>query len=75
MGKSKDLKKLKKTVETGLNIPSPRQNSRSSSRRESPVPRYFEHVKPPLQSTKHLKSPKRSTVAKGTKNSLQQHYL
>ena len=33
MGRSKDLKKMKKTVEMGMNLPSPRPNSRSTSRR------------------------------------------
>lgn len=35
MGRSKDLKKMKKTIETGLNLPSPRPNnpSKSSSKR------------------------------------------
>lgn len=35
MGRSKDLKKMKKTVEAGMNLPSPRthQTSRSTSKR------------------------------------------
>lgn len=35
LGRSKDLKKMKKTVEGGMNLPSPRVNhtSRSSSKR------------------------------------------
>lgn len=43
MGKSKDVKKMKKAVETGMNMPSPRPagNSKNSSKRESPVPKYF----------------------------------
>jgi hypothetical protein len=75
IGRSKDLKKMKKTVEAGMNILSPRaNNSRSSSRRESPVPRYFDYAKSPQQSTKYLKSPKKNTGTKTVKN-LHQHYL
>ena len=77
MGKSKDLKKMKKTVENGMNLPSPRPNSRSTSRRQSPVPRYFDYTKSPQQqSMKHIKSPKKSSVqSKNLKNHLHQHYL
>ena len=73
MGKGKELKKMKKTVEAGVNLPSPRPNSRSTSKRESPVPRYFEHMKMP-PSAKNLKSPKKHTGSRNLKN-LQQHYL
>lgn len=43
MGRSKDLKKMKKNIESGYNLASPRANhaSKSSSKRESPVPKYF----------------------------------
>jgi hypothetical protein len=42
MGRSKDLKKMKKTIEAGYNLASPRNNaSKSSSKRESPLPKYF----------------------------------
>lgn len=77
MGRSKDLKKMKKTVEAGMNLPSPRphQTSRSSSKRESPIPKYFEHAKLQATSTKNLKSPKKNTGLKSVKNNLQQHYL
>ena len=76
MGRSKDLKKLKKTVETGLNLPSPRPgvNTKSSSKRESPTPKYFQQLKPQSPVMKNLKSPKKSGL-KMVKNSLQQHYL
>jgi hypothetical protein len=76
MGRSKDLKKLKKTVETGLNLPSPRPGvtSKSSSKRESPTPKYFEQLKPQSPVMKSIKSPRKSGL-KMVKNSLQQHYL
>jgi len=76
MGKSKDLKKMKKVVEAGLNMPSPRPaaNSKSSSKRESPIPKYFDYLKPQSPTMKNLKSPKKGT-SKQVKNNIQQHYL
>ena len=76
MGRSKDLKKMKKNIESGLNLASPRANnaSKSSSKRESPIPKYFEQLKPQSPVMKSLKSPRKNT-AKGTKNTFQQYYL
>lgn len=77
MGRSKDLKKVKKTLEAGYNLASPRNNaSKSSSKRESPIPKYFEQLKPQSPVMKSLKSPRKNTAtAKGTKNNFQQYYL
>lgn len=76
MGRNKEVKKMKKAVEAGLNMPSPRPgaNSKSSSKRESPVPKYFDYLKPQSPVMKSLKSPKKGT-SKQVKNNIQQHYL
>lgn len=76
MGRSKDLKKLKKNIESGLNIASPRgNNSRNSSKRDSPSMKYFEQVKPQSPTMfKNIKSP-RKTTEKGVKGSIHQYYL
>ena len=77
MGRSKDLKKMKKTIEQGYNLASPRNNaSKSSSKRESPLPKYFEQLKPQSPVMKNIKSPRKNTAtAKSPKNNFQQYYL
>ena len=76
MGRSKDLKKLKKNIESGLNLASPRaNNSRNSSKRDSPSMKYFEQMKPQSPTMfKNIKSP-RKTTEKGVKGSIHQYYL
>lgn len=77
MGRSKDLKKMKKTIEAGYNLASPRNNSKNSSKRESPLPKYFEQLKPQSPIMKNLKSPRKNTATpKPTaKSNFQQYYL
>lgn len=78
MGRSKDLKKMKKTIEQGYNLASPRNNaSKSSSKRESPLPKYFEQLKPQSPVMKNIKSPRKNTATAkaGPKNNFQQYYL
>ena len=76
MGKSKDVKKIKKAVEAGLNLPSPRPppSSKSTSKRESPFRKYFDQLKPHSPAIKTVKSPKKGS-SKHVKNNIQQYYL
>jgi len=50
--------------------------SKSSSKRESPIPKYFEQLKPNSPTIKNLKSPKKSAgTTKLTKTNYHQYYL
>ncbi len=63
-------------MESGINIASPRaNNSRNSSKRDSPSMKYFEQTKPQSPTMfKNIKSP-RKTTEKGVKGSIHQYYL
>lgn len=75
MGRSKDLKRPKKNTEQGYNLASPRNNSKSSSKRESPIPKYFEQLKPQSPIMKTLKSPRKNTNTTTKGKNFQQYYL
>jgi hypothetical protein len=75
MGRSKDLKKVKRATETIPALASPRAGSKSSSKRESPLPKQFEQ--PKTAGVKTLKSPKKTPTVnpKLTKANFHQYYL